>query len=140
MPMKVALILMILACGFTGRVAWAYLEFGDDSKEISAANAASAEVAQVELAQADTSDGSDITVNEEDSQSAGSEDDSADDGQYGDGSQDQYDDEKGNSGDLLEAGGSPVSRDGPVPLMPDGQCPVEFPNERPDGCYSGSAL
>jgi hypothetical protein len=143
LPMKLALILMILACGFTARVAWAYLDFGEDPAKISAANAASAEVAQVELAQTDDSDdGSDITVSEDDGRSSGSEDDdsdSADDTQYRDGSQDQYDDDDGSGdGDLLEAGGHPAGHDGPVPLMLDGKCPVEFPIERLDGCYTSS--
>lgn len=35
------------------------------------------------------------------------------------------------SGTLLEAGGP---EDGPVPLMPGGGCPKEFPIEQPDGC------
>jgi hypothetical protein len=36
------------------------------------------------------------------------------------------------SGDLLEAGG-PTS--GPLPLMPDGGCPREFPTMRDGACY-----
>lgn len=136
--MKVALILMILACGFTARVAWAYLDFGEGSAEISAANAANATNARsdtanadtdrVDVAQADTAQSSDIDVT--DDQSTGSEDDSASEDQYDDASRDQYDDE---DGDLLEAGGSPS---GPVPLMPDGECPPEFSIEQPDGCYA----
>lgn len=35
-------------------------------------------------------------------------------------------------GDLLDAGGP---ENGPVPLMPDGGCPVEYPIERGDFCY-----
>lgn len=135
LPMKVALILMILACGFTARVAWAYLDFGEGSGEISAANAAnagsstaSADTDPVDVAQADTAQSSDIDVT--DDQSTGSEDDSASEDQYDDASRDQYDDE---DGDLLEAGGSP---NGPVPLMPDGECPPEFSVEQPDGCYA----
>ena len=33
---------------------------------------------------------------------------------------------------LYESGGP---EDGPVPPMPGGKCPVEFPVEKPDGCY-----
>lgn len=146
LPMKVALILMILACGFTARVAWAYLDFGESSGKISAANAeVASEVAgdnpeQIELAQTDTTDssnGADIDVTNNNGQSTGSQDDdSAADDQYEDGSRDQYDDEDGSeSGGLLEAGGS-SSRIGPVPLMPDETCPAEFPIQRSDGCYA----
>ena len=38
----------------------------------------------------------------------------------------------GGNGNLLEAGG-PTS--GPVPLMPDGGCPREFPTMRDGACY-----
>lgn len=40
--------------------------------------------------------------------------------------QDQY------QGNLMRAGGP---TNGPVPLMPDGSCPVEFPTERGGACY-----
>jgi hypothetical protein len=36
------------------------------------------------------------------------------------------------SGALLKAGGP---TDGPVPFMPDGNCPKEFPNEHNGACY-----
>jgi hypothetical protein len=45
--------------------------------------------------------------------------------------QDQYQRDTGN-GDLMNAGG-PSS--GPVPVMPDGGCPREFPVERNGACY-----
>ncbi len=37
------------------------------------------------------------------------------------------------SDSLLQAGG-PGS--GPLPLMPDGSCPAEYPNQFAGGCYS----
>lgn len=40
--------------------------------------------------------------------------------------QDQY------QGNLMQAGGP---ANGPVPPMPDGSCPVEFPTERSGACY-----
>jgi hypothetical protein len=40
--------------------------------------------------------------------------------------QDQY------QAKLMRAGGP---ANGPVPLMPDGNCPVEFPTERSGACY-----
>lgn len=59
----------------------------------------------------------------------GDSDDSADD--------DQYDDAAivttAPKGDLLEAGGP---QSGPMPLMPGGGCPAEFPVERGDACHS----
>ena len=36
-------------------------------------------------------------------------------------------------GKLLEAGGAVT---GPVPLMPDGSCPVEYPVKQNGACYS----
>lgn len=36
------------------------------------------------------------------------------------------------SAPLLEAGGP---EDGPVPMMPGGECPEEFPSEKDGGCY-----
>jgi hypothetical protein len=38
----------------------------------------------------------------------------------------------GGNGNLLDAGGP---ENGPVPLMPDGGCPVEYQHERGDLCY-----
>lgn len=39
------------------------------------------------------------------------------------------------AGSLLEAGGMVK---GPVPLMPNGSCPKEYPVERGDACYPGT--
>ena len=39
------------------------------------------------------------------------------------------------AGSLLKAGGMVK---GPVPLMPNGSCPKEYPVERMDACYPGS--
>jgi hypothetical protein len=38
----------------------------------------------------------------------------------------------GGNDDLLDAGGP---ENGPVPLMPDGGCPVEYPTQRGELCY-----
>lgn len=127
LPVKVALIGMILACGFTGRVAWAYLDIGPGPKKIEYANAAESRESTVLVAQADTSTGStdDIDVTQDD----------AADSQYDDESgagQDQYS-ELASESDLLQAGG-PL--DGPVPPMPNGECPIEFPVENSEGCYT----
>jgi hypothetical protein len=45
--------------------------------------------------------------------------------------QDQYQQDTG-KGQLMDAGG-PSS--GPVPLMPDGSCPAEFPVRQDEACY-----
>jgi hypothetical protein len=49
---------------------------------------------------------------------------------------DQYDDTQttGDGGELMEAGGPSA---GPVPAMPDGGCPKEFPVARDGGCWAG---
>jgi hypothetical protein len=44
-----------------------------------------------------------------------------------------FDDERISRGDLLKAGGPTA---GPVPVMPGGVCPKEFPIEDRDACYS----
>lgn len=42
------------------------------------------------------------------------------------------DEQYGNSGTLMEAGGPAA---GPVPAMPGDGCPEEYPNERDGVCY-----
>ncbi len=37
------------------------------------------------------------------------------------------------AGQLMNAGGP---TDGPLPIMPDGSCPIEFPVERDGACYA----
>ena len=44
-----------------------------------------------------------------------------------------FDNERNLRGNLLEAGGPAA---GPVPVMPGGGCPKEYPIENSDGCYS----
>jgi hypothetical protein len=44
-----------------------------------------------------------------------------------------FDDERNSRGDLLKAGGPTA---GPVPIMPGGVCPKEFPMEDQSACYS----
>jgi hypothetical protein len=51
--------------------------------------------------------------------------------QYGGAATDQYQQDLGN-GDLFSSGG-PSS--GPVPLMPGGGCPPQFPTEQDGACY-----
>ncbi len=37
------------------------------------------------------------------------------------------------AGQLMNAGGP---TDGPLPIMPDGSCPIEFPVQRDGACYA----
>jgi hypothetical protein len=58
--------------------------------------------------------------------------DGTDDGQYGDG-----------DGGVVTPGGNGLMRaggpeSGPVPLMPGGGCPPEYPEARGDACYRGA--
>jgi hypothetical protein len=57
----------------------------------------------------------------------------ADDAQYEDTTQQQdQQNDAGNEDDLLRAGGPET---GPVPRMPTGECPVEYPERRGDACF-----
>jgi len=151
LPIKVGIIVLILACGFTARVGWSYAVGGDDTGVIEVSRAANAEAQEVE---APMEDRTSFAANEDDGTSESSEDGnsssdveispsgsaggsaSASD-QYEDetGAANQYDDGagSGDSDDLMEAGG-PTS--GPVPAMPDGGCPVEYPLPQATGCYA----
>lgn len=58
---------------------------------------------------------------------------SSTDGSTGDSSGDSSGDSGGsNDGDLMDAGGPKA---GPVPLMPGGGCPAEYPREESGACY-----
>ena len=134
---KVALVVLVMACGFTGRVAWEYTQGGGAPDQIDATRVANAQESE------DTTPEDDITITASDgshttggmSQEAvvsdqyAGKDQSAVKDQYAVGTQD--------SASLLTAGG-PTK--GPVPPMDDGECPVEFPIEMPDGCYTSRFL
>lgn len=131
-PVKLALVALVLACGFTARVAWAYIDFASLSVGLDSARVANAQET-----------GGDISVSEDDATGSTSSDaqgttTSASDQYEGQtGAADQYDDGTGTTpgrDSLMEAGGP---RDGPVPPLPGGGCPVEFPVERASGCYTG---
>ncbi len=159
LPIKVGIIVLILACGFTARVGWSYAVGGDDTGVIEVSRAANAEAREVESSTEDrissaaseddgasepSEDGNssgDVEISPSGSaggSSAGSSSRSASaNDQYEDetGAANQYDDGSGNgdSDDLMDAGG-PTS--GPVPAMPDGGCPVEYPVPQTTGCYA----
>lgn len=125
-----------MACGFTGRIAWEYAQVGGNPEQIDATRVANAQEESEDPAPEDddisitASDGGDATgaVPEELPEEAVS-DQYAGKGQYNAGI--QY------GPSLLEAGG-PAG--GPVPLMSNGKCPVEFPIEMPDGCHTSRFL
>lgn len=81
------------------------------------------------------------SAEEETGRTTAQEEESSDQYQYGGGSEYQYDTDSSSSADraesaqygtqLLEAGG-PSS--GPVPTMPNGECPAEFPIEESGSC------
>lgn len=138
--MKAAVVVLVLACGFTGRVAWEFV--AQPASVISAAQAQTsdldcADFASQAAAQAEyDSDPSDPNGLDADGDSIACE--TLPGGGDGSAAQDQYDAggaatlEAGN-GDLMNAGG-PVS--GPVPLMPAGGCPEEYPVERGGACFT----
>lgn len=135
-----ALVAMVLACGFTVRAAWENFDLGVYSG-IDAASVANAQEFTDEL----TDDSMDSTGFQDDDQYSNSSSGGADD-QYstGFGSQDTTTRETTTSpsseqytskdAGLLQAGG-PLDG-GPVPLMPGGECPEEFPVEKSEGCFS----
>lgn len=137
LQVKVALVVLIMACGFTGRVAWEYAQGGSAPDRIDAARVANAQESE------DAAPEDDITITASDdgdtmvavpekpvvsTQHAGKD-------QYA--VKDQYATRVQDSGSLLSAGGASK---GPVPPMDDGECPVEFPIETPDGCYTSGFL
>jgi hypothetical protein len=132
LPVKVLLIALILACGFTARVAWAYI--GDDGKGsvVSVSRVAtSEEIAQTDTTAAEDQYSDDVTDREVQEQFDIEVQNS--DEQYIDQYADQYEDQYGDEGTLMEAGGL---SDGPVPLMPGGDCPPEFPIKLSQACYA----
>ena len=151
LPIKVGIIVLILACGFTAHVGWSYSVGGDDTGVIEVSRAANAEAQKVE---APMEDRTSSAASEDDGDPESSEDGNSSSNVeiYPSGSaggsasaSDQYEDEtgaanqhddgagSGDSDDLMEAGG-PTS--GPVPAMPDGGCPVEYPLSQATGCYA----
>lgn len=165
LPIKVGIVVLILACGFTARVGWSYAVGGEDTSSIEVSRVANAKAGEAEVSTEDrtssASSGDDEASNSStdsnsssdvETSSLGSAGGSSPDSsrsasansQYDDGSgaADQYEEDGsdngdsengGSSGDLMNAGG-PTS--GPVPAMPDGECPVEYPVSQPTGCYA----
>jgi hypothetical protein len=130
LPVKLALIALVLACGFTARVGWAHLDLGIWPGMPGASGIANAQ----EGDSAQTSN-DDIDVGRDDATNAST----SADVQYDDrtSADVQYEDQtdataQGSSSPLLEAGGPQA---GPVPQLPGGGCPPEFPVDASGACY-----
>lgn len=122
---RISLVALVLAFGFVARAAWEGLDLGVYSS-VGASSVANAQESEEDTdsssgnaadGQYSTSSGSQEATTAEDRETTSSP------------TSDQYADGKGS---LLEAGGP---SEGPVPKMPDGGCPAEFPVEKPDGCH-----
>lgn len=115
---RLAVVVIVLACAFTMRAAWEHLGLGVYSGLESASVANAQEFAQGGGASDDQySTGSGEATEREDTVV-----ESPSDKQYAD------DDA------LLQAGGP---GGGPMPVMPGGGCPEEFPVERDGACHAG---
>jgi len=144
---KVAVVMLVLTCGFTARVAWEFV-----AKPASTIRTAQAQEGDLDCSDFSTQaeaqaeydrDPSDPNRLDEDGDSIACESLPGGGGSSGGGAgsgggaaQNQYNDgaatrDQGN-GDLMNAGGLAT---GPVPPMPDGGCPVEFPIKRDGACY-----
>ena len=140
MALRLLIAILVLASGFTLRVAWDELAnpatpaFAQ-TDQYDCASFGSQESAQTELDRdpSDPSnldpDGNGIACEDYD---YGVDTTSAAGDQYSSAAGDQYQQDLG-SGDLFNSGGSSI---GPVPLMPDGGCPSQFPAERDGACYT----
>ncbi|MGH3086199.1 MAG: hypothetical protein ACRDSJ_02625 [Rubrobacteraceae bacterium] len=117
---RLAAIALVLACGFVVRAGWEHFGFGvyDGIESAGVADAR-------EFAQSDQYDNDDT--------SAGSQYNSVSGGQRETTERTVVEEQYDNKGSLLEAGGP---SEGPVPLMPDGECPAEFPVNEGSGCYA----
>ncbi|WP_273845677.1 hypothetical protein [Rubrobacter calidifluminis] len=141
---KLAVAALIVACAFTARVALAYFEGGSQTlgfiqAAIAQTTGASGDTGSTTPA-GTTSSGSTFssgattnpsspsrTIPQNSSPSSPASSGAAA-SQYSNPSTGQY----GTTGTRISSGGP---RFGPVPLMSDGRCPVEYPLHRSDGCY-----
>ena len=135
MALRLLIAVLVLASGFTLRVAWDELANPTtpafaQTDQYDCASFGSQESAQAELDrdQSDPSnldpDGNGIAC--EDYDYGVTTTTSAAGDQYGNAAANQY------QQDLFDSGGSSI---GPVPLMPDGGCPSQFPAQRDGACY-----
>jgi hypothetical protein len=141
MALRMLVVALVLASGFTLRVAWEQLTdpttpaFAQED-QYDCASFGSQESAQAEYDR-DPSDPSNLDADDDgiacedyDYGGGGGETTTAAGGGGG-AARDQYQQDTG-KGQLMDAGGP---SDGPVPLMPDGGCPPEFPVGGNGVCY-----
>ena len=122
-----ALAVLLLAAGtFAARAAWEHLPSASAQEDLDCANFVTQEEAQEELER----DPFDPNVLDADDDGEACEE------SFGGGGDGQYDNPTSTSDPgatpLLESGGP---QDGPVPAMPGGGCPEEFPVERNGACW-----
>lgn len=137
LPMKLGMLVLVLACGFTGRMGWSYAVGGEETGSVKVSRVANTDEENYAMSQDSSLRESEIS-SPSDSRSTGvAREDSA---KSTSAAGDQYDDEAGtaetqydNENNLMNAGGSTT---GPVPKMPDGTCPVKFPVQQASGCYA----
>jgi hypothetical protein len=123
---RISVVALVLAFGFIARAAWENLDLG----VYSAINASSVANAQEFDNDNDSDDGDSAADDQYDTSSGSQETTTVTREETTSPAGDQYSNSKGS---LLEAGGP---SGGPVPIMPDGECPEEFPVEKSSGCYA----
>lgn len=122
---RLSVVALVLAFGFIARAAWENLDFGVYSG-VGASSVANAQ--EFDDTNGDTGSTSGGAADGQYSASSGAQETTAREATSP--ASDQY---AAGKGSLLEAGGP---SEGPVPRMPDGGCPAEFPMEGPDGCHA----
>ncbi len=125
-PVKVVLVGFILACALAIRVAWVFTDSGNEQEQLEVSRVAS------QVDRSSPPDPGRSPGENQPSSPGGSElpdqNDPAPGGPPGD-------EPSSSDGSLMEAGGP---AEGPLPKMPGGGCPEEFPVEQVDGCYAAA--
>lgn len=122
--MKLALVGFILACVLGLWVAWVVTDLGGEPEQIKVSRSASQDDQNRPPGSSRPSGGSQTPGGSQ----PPSDNNPPSGGSPGTGSPIQDD-------SLLEAGGP---TEGPLPKMPGGVCPAEFPVEQADGCYAAA--
>lgn len=145
--LNAAVVVLILACGFTARIGWEFVAGPESTIRTAQAQTSDLDCSdvstQAEAQAVYDQDPSDPNRLDEDDDGIACESLPEGDGSSGGGdetaAQDQYDNgttttttQDQEVGDLMNAGGPAT---GPVPMMPGGGCPEEFPVERDEGCF-----
>lgn len=142
--LKVATVALLVACVFTARVAWIYFEGNanphllgvlqvaqaQDKSSSASMSSSPTSSASSSSSSASTSGTSANSTSAAPGTTSGQSDPSSNaaTNQYSSSASSQY-----SSGTGISSGGP---RYGPVPLMPNGKCPVEYPVQKASGCYT----